>query len=200
MKERIVLEVSGIVEEIDRSKNRIMFKNGSNIFELNMIGEEIDQLSCNQEVTLNIVIYEAYFDILYAYISKNVYDFVMQFASSVSGVGMKAAVRLYDYLSDKGMSREDICFEISNCNNELVKSIPGIGEKCALRIVETLKNKIQLFEDNNEEFQDVRMEEVSQTLKSLGFKDGDISNVLNHLNVTNSMSQDDILQMAMEKL
>lgn len=194
--------IVGIIENIDTEKQKIQLNNKGRTLEFWMMKEEINNIAVGQEIEITLVIPcdDEDFTLLRGYIKKDLYDFVMQFYS-VPGVSVKCADSIYTYLRSKGMSRRDICFEISNGNSSIILERPGLRKEVAYRIVEELRNKINSFEtfDVSAENTD-KYTEVIKELESLGFMKTDILKALSEINIDNEMQTIDIIQAVIRKI
>lgn len=134
------------------------------------------------------------------YLDENLYNFVNQFYE-VRGVGFNSASALHKYLTSKGMSRSDICFEVSNGNADLLAQSPGIGNKTAYRIVESLKNKIKSFE--TEEYSNLDHDKyatIIKDLEALGFMKKDIAKAIEKASITDNMEKSEMLQVILQNI
>lgn len=199
MKELKVV-VAGTIEAI--SGQKIQMNNRGIDLEFWMVSEEINNITIGQEVEVTLVIPcdDQDFSHLRGYIRKDAYDFVMQFAS-VSGIGWREANEICHYLRSKGMSRKDICFEISRGNFSLIAEAPGIGPKGAQRLIWELANKVDTFEtvDASEESTG-KYAEVIKELESLGFMKKDILKTLSEISIDDEMQPMDIIQLVIQKM
>lgn len=201
MKELKVV-IIGKVENIDTEQQKIQFNNKGENLDFWMVKEEIGTITTGQEIEVTLVIPcgDEDFSQLRGYIKKDVYDFVMQFIS-VPGVGPKVADKICTYLRSRGMSRKDICFEISNGNSSLIAETPGIGSKAAYRIVEELRNRIDSFETFNASKADTeKYNEVIKELEAVGFMKTDILKALSETRIDSEMQTIDIIQAVIQKM
>ena len=199
MKELKVV-VAGTIEAI--SGQKIQMNNRGIGLEFSMVSEEISNITIGQEVEVTLVIScdDQDFSRLRGYIRKDAYDFVMQFAS-VLGCGWGRADRMCHYLRSKGMSRKDICFEISRGNVSLIVEASGLVPRTAQRLILELANKVDTFEtvDASEESTE-KYAEVIKELESLGFIKKDILKTLSEISIDDEMQPIDIIQLVIQKM
>lgn len=196
--------IAGTVEDVDLSNRKVLFNNKGIKLEFWMVTEELYNITKGQETEVTLVISNRDGDFfLSGYIQKDAYDFVMQF-TSVPGIGRKTAEAICYCLRLKGMSRKDICFEISNGNTSLLTEVPGVGPRAARAIVEGMKDKIQTFE--TVETFDASTEgtgkhsEVIKELEALGFMKTDISKALSEISIDDQMETTGIVQAVIKKI
>lgn len=161
----IKLSISGIVKKIEGVVVTIETDG-----ELNQVrfysAQDLKKIAVEQKIRFYAEIDEN-LDI-YGYFSKSVRKFVAQF-ESVSGVGRRGAMAIYNTLTEQGMSMNDICYEISARNVMMLSKIPGLNIKCAQRIIDSLQSTIMSFHDNGADGQKTLLNEAKEMLLSLGF-------------------------------
>ena len=187
------MTVIGVVEEINYESGEINFNNDGELLNIVMLKSDIANFNIKQEIKVHIVINE--FNVIFGYLSKAVRDFLAQF-DCVNGVSTRAAGRIYDYCVSKGMSMKDLCFEVSAGNYDLFTNAPGIGMKSSRRIVEALKDTIVYQEDVDMSCENEQVLSAVETLKSLGFNQTNIKEVIKGIDVVDGMSSMDIVQKA----
>ena len=104
--------------------------------------------------------------ILYGFKSKEEKELFLKLIN-VKGLGCKMAITMLS--SDVN----DIYSAIEKSDISYLKKFPKIGDKVARQIILDLKGKLEVKEDNKNNF-----EELTETLKSLGYKPNDIKKVL----------------------
>lgn len=107
---------------------------------------------------------------------------------SVKGVGCKMALPMFALGSTKG-----IVDAIEKENILYLKKFPKIGDKVARQIILDLKGKLASSEDKSNV-----SSELSDALKSLGYKSGDINKVIKNVDV--SLSLEDQIKEALKLL
>ena len=96
---------------------------------------------------------------------------------SVKGLGAKMAIPMLS-----GDNKDDIYDAIENGNINYLKKFPKIGDKVARQIILDLKGKLAAANDSNSD----NYVELTETLKSLGYKAQDVKKILP--NIDNSKS------------
>lgn len=107
---------------------------------------------------------------------------------SVKGVGCKMALPMFALGSTSG-----IVDAIEKENILYLKKFPKIGDKVARQIILDLKGKLASSEDKNNV-----SSELSDALKSLGYKSGDINKVIKNIDM--SLSLEDQIKEALKLL
>ena len=95
---------------------------------------------------------------------------------SVKGIGPKTALGAIS-----GASSEQIIQGINDGNIAFLKSLPSIGPKAASQIILDLKGKITFDTPKLASKQNPKLNDVSDALKSLGFKMVEIDRALKDL-------------------
>lgn len=113
---------------------------------------------------------------------------------SVKGIGPKTALGALS-----GASSEQIIQGINEGNIAFLKSLPSIGPKAASQIILDLKGKITFDTPRNAAKVDQKLSEVSDALKSLGFKMSEIDRALKDLSSEES-SVEQLIKVALKKL
>ena len=106
--------------------------------------------------------------LLFGFKSKEEKDLFLKLIS-VKGLGPKMALPM---LSDDNMNNIYAAIEEGNIN--YLKKFPKIGDKVARQIILDLKGKLQI----NKEVNKKDYTELTETLKSLGYKPADIKKIL----------------------
>lgn len=201
------LVITGVVEDINLEEKIIRLNNEEEVVDVKMILEnDIKQMVCGQAIKLYIKIRADIPDDdleIQGYLDKSERDFIAQFELHEDGfgVGPKGAASIYETLTAKGMSMKDICFEVSIGNYSVLEGVPGVGAKTAHKIINTLKDVITVGENSSILVNDNgQISEAVDTLKTLGFVQSDIDNVLSQINVNTEMQAIDIVQAAIEAL
>lgn len=202
-KNYLSLVITGIVEEINFEKETVRFNNEDDIVDIRiLLKNDIKKIICGQTIKLYIKFQVDSDDNIevHGFLDKSERDFIAQF-DSVNGIGPKGAASIYETLTAKGMSMRDICFEISIGNYRVLTEAPGIGPKAAQKLIDELKNVITVDENSSILVSDnIQMREAVDTLKSLGFVQSDIDNVLCQIDINAEMQTMDIVQAAIEAL
>lgn len=179
----IKLSMAGMVKQIDNNTVTIDTDGELNQVIFSSL-QDIKSIKAGQNIKfyaeiINEVLEEL---VIYGYLSKNVRLFVSQF-ESVPGVGRKCAMEIYNTLTERGMSMNDICFEISAGNAALLSTINGIGPKAAQRIIDSLQNSIIAFSDSKTKQNSNLLVEAKEILLSLGFVQSDIENAISEVKI-----------------
>lgn len=109
---------------------------------------------------------------------------------TVKGIGPRTAINAMS-----ATTAEELIKAISANNTTFLKKLPGIGAKAAQQIILDLKGQLtgSVKGDPNQ------YDEVRAALKSLGFKNAKIDEVLSQINVVDA-TNDEILRLALKKL
>jgi len=88
---------------------------------------------------------------------------------TVSGIGPKSALSI---LSTYSMERvKEIVLE---GDSKLLSKVPGLGLKGAQKVILELRGKIDFSKEDDVSKSDIRLKELKEALKSLGFKGKDL--------------------------
>lgn len=109
----------------------------------------------------------------------------------VKGIGPKTALNAL-----KETTPDDLFKAIQSNNTAYLKRLPGIGPKAAAQIILDLKGQLT---ETDEKGNPKQYDEVREALKSLGFKNRDIDNVLAGINEPNATNEE-ILRLALRQL
>lgn len=109
----------------------------------------------------------------------------------VKGIGPKTAMNALKETTPDGLFAA-----IAANNTAYLKKLPGIGDKAAKQIILDLKGHLTTDAINVNEKQ---YDEVSDALKSLGFKKKEIEAVLSSINEPN-LSNAELIKLALRKL
>jgi Holliday junction DNA helicase RuvA len=113
---------------------------------------------------------------------------------SVKGIGPKTALGALS-----GASSEQIIQAINDGNVAFLKSLPSIGPKAASQIILDLKGKITFDTPKLAAKQDQKLNEVSDALKSLGFKVVEIDRAIKDLS-SDDATVEQLIKLALKKL
>jgi len=113
---------------------------------------------------------------------------------SVKGIGPKTALGALS-----GASSEQIIQGINDGNIAFLKSLPSIGPKAASQIILDLKGKITFDTPKLAYKQNQKLNDVSDALKSLGFKVVEIDRALKDLS-SDDYSVEQLIKLALKKL
>jgi Holliday junction DNA helicase RuvA len=113
---------------------------------------------------------------------------------SVKGIGPKTALGALS-----GASSEQIIQGINDGNIAFLKSLPSIGPKAASQIILDLKGKITFDTPKLASKQNPKLNDVSDALKSLGFKVVEIDRALKDLS-SDDYSVEQLIKLALKKL
>lgn len=99
---------------------------------------------------------------------------------SVKGLGCKMALPMLS-----GDNKDSIYEAIENGNINYLKKFPKIGDKVARQIILDLKGKLTIDEKDEKK----NFEELTETLKSLGYKPADIKKILPNIDINKTLEQ-----------
>ncbi len=108
---------------------------------------------------------------------------------SVKGIGPKTALNALSETDANTLFKA-----ISSNNITFLKKLPGIGAKAAAQIILDLKGQLAPTSANVDQY-----EEVKKALKTIGFKNKEIDNVLCQINIGNA-SNEEIFKEALKLL
>lgn len=108
---------------------------------------------------------------LFGFLSLDEYDLFIKLIS-VKGLGPRIASNMLSVSTP-----EKLIEAIENNNLDFIKKMPGIGNKTASQIILDLKGKLVEGDSSNNEGN----QEVIGALKSLGYKQSEISSVMKNL-------------------
>ncbi len=114
---------------------------------------------------------------LYGFKNKEDKDLFLKLIS-VKGLGCKMALPMLS-----GDNKDSIYDAIESGNINYLKKFPKIGDKVARQIILDLKGKLAI--DTKETKQDYK--ELTETLKSLGYKTADIKKILPNIDVSKTL-------------
>lgn len=112
--------------------------------------------------------------------------------TSVKGIGPKTAMQALSSTSVERLSNA-----IENSDSAFLTRLPGIGKKSASQLILDLKGKLMMLDVSktlNKE-----MDTAKEGLKSLGFKESEIKDMLNQISDPN-LSADEYLKKALNLL
>ena len=120
---------------------------------------------------------------------------------TVSGVGAKVALNII-----ANIDKSDMCIAIATDDIATLKAVPGIGPKMAQKIIFELKDK-RLKEDidsskkSNKTLKKANpnIEEASAALQVLGYRDKNIKEVIDKLNIEED-SVEDIIKKVLKEM
>ncbi len=108
---------------------------------------------------------------------------------SVKGIGPRTALNALSETDPNSLFKA-----ISSNNIAFLKKLPGIGAKAAAQIILDLKGQLASTSTNVNQY-----DEVKEALKTIGFKNKQIDNVLCQINLENA-SNEEILKEALKLL
>lgn len=150
------------------------------LLDVNNIGFRVnyphaDRLKINDEVMIYTYQSVSENDIsLFGFESQSEYDLFMKLIS-VKGIGPRMALGIL-----KASDFDHIVEAIENENVAFIKTLPGIGNKTASQIILDLRGKIA--RESEEKDEDLaKLNDVSEALKSLGYKPQEIKKVIKQI-------------------
>lgn len=127
--------------------------------------------------------------LLYGFLSQEDHDLFVRLIS-VKGIGPKIAVNAMAASNTKS-----IIAAIENGDAAMLRQLPGIGPKAASQIVLDLKGKLV---DHSEPQQfDENLMDAMEALKSLGYKNSEINEVIKDLKSEKGLSVDGYVRKAL---
>ncbi len=112
---------------------------------------------------------------------------------SVKGLGPKGALAIL-----ASTTPQEMVIAIENAEAKFFSKFPGIGTKLSQQIILDLKGKLD-FSDSPSAL-DPRIEETGLALKSLGYSNSEIKNVLKKLKLEPNTTLSDAVKMALKLL
>lgn len=129
--------------------------------------------------------------LLYGFLTNSEYELFLELIK-VKGVGCKTALGM---LSGSGV--QNIIAAIESSDVAFMKKLPGIGPKTAQQIILDLRGKLVEREVADTPKQSSLLKEVEEALKSLGYKQGEITPVLKQLPKDDSIGLDALIKQAL---
>lgn len=125
---------------------------------------------------------------------------------TVNGIGPKGAVGILS-----GITADEIRFAVLAEDVKTISKAPGIGAKTAGKLILELKDKIKLAsafeqkllnEADNKQMSGVlaMKEEAIQALTVLGYSGSEAMKMINQVEITETMSAEDILKMCLKRM
>ena len=120
---------------------------------------------------------------------------------SVSGISVKIALSSFSIYSVDELTRIILSKDV-----DLIRRIPGVGKKLAERMIVELKDKLEENEFDNFKmagtFENEKISEVRQALKTLGYNVREIDKVIGKINVEDlkNMRTEEILKLALKEV
>lgn len=120
---------------------------------------------------------------------------------SVSGISVKIALSSFSIYSVDELTRIILSKDV-----DLIRRIPGVGKKLAERMIVELKDKLEESEFDNLKtagtFENEKISEVRQALKTLGYNVREIDKVIEKINIKDlkNMRTEEILKLALKEV
>lgn len=176
---------------------------------VNNIGYEIympeNELLKIEEIKENVKVY-TYLQVreddmkLFGFLDLETLEFFKKLIT-VSGVGAKVALNII-----ANIDKSDMCIAIATDDIATLKSVPGIGPKMAQKIIFELKDKILKEEIDSSKKSNKTLkkanpniEEASAALQVLGYRDKNIKEVIDKLNIEED-SVEDIIKKVLKEM
>lgn len=140
--------------------------------------------------------------ILYGFLSEDDKR-IFKLLISVNGIGPKGALSILSVLTP-----DDLRFAVLSDDTKSICKAPGIGNKMAQKLILELKDKLSLEDAFESKLQNhsaasvdssARQEAIS-ALISLGYPSTDAYKAVSSIEVTDTMSAEDILKQALKKM
>ena len=157
----------------DILKDQLLLDVNNIVFRVNY--PHADRLKINDEVMIYTYQSVSENDIsLFGFESQSEYDLFMKLIS-VKGIGPRMALGIL-----KASDFDHIVEAIEYENVAFIKTLPGIGNKTASQIILDLRGKIA--RESEEKDEDLaKLNDVSEALKSLGYKPQEIKKVIKQI-------------------
>jgi Holliday junction DNA helicase RuvA len=120
---------------------------------------------------------------------------------SVSGISVKIALSSFSIYSVDELKRIILSKDV-----DLIRRIPGVGKKLAERMIVELKDKLEESDFDNLRtagtFENEKISEVRQALKTLGYNTREIDKVIEKMNIEDlkNMRTEEILKLALKEV
>jgi len=155
----------------------------------------VDRISLNQELMVYTYQKVSEDDLsLFGFLDQTAYEFFLRLIS-VKGIGTRSAMNIM-----RSTSLSNLMKAIESGDVAWLKSINGIGNKSASQIILDLKGKLD-FHMEEDGLSDDIWNEISETLKSLGYRQLEVNQVGKALKGQfNELSLEDGLKLALQYL
>lgn len=137
---------------------------------------------------------------LVGFLNKDEKSFFLKLIS-VSGISVKIALSSLSIYSSKEIEKI-----ITEREVDLLRRVPGIGKKLAERLIVELKDKLDEGKISGVYFKDYKenrkVGEIKQALKTLGYSNHEINDVLKKLNINDMMDKktEEILKLILKEI
>ncbi len=193
--------ISGTVDYI--TENSVVVDNHGVGYEIMMSTSDLMVLHQNDEVKIYTHYQVSENNIaLYGFLSRDTKR-IFNLLLSVNGVGPKGALAVLSVLSV-----EDLTYAVLGDNEKAITAAPGIGPKAAKKIILELKDKLDLSDAVSETLD--RGVAVASTggiknnvllgLTALGFSSSDALKALNEIDITDDMTEESLLKLALKNI
>ncbi len=194
--------ISGIIDYV--TENSVVVDNHGVGYEIMMSGADLSVLHSGDEVKIYTHYQVSENNIgLYGFLSRDTKR-VFNLLLSVNGVGPKGALAVLSVLSV-----EDLTYAVLGDNEKAITAAPGIGPKAAKKIILELKDKLDLQDAVTETLDrgaaaastnSSIKNNVLMGLTALGFSSSDALRALNSIEITDDMSEETLLKLALSAI
>ncbi len=194
--------IYGTIEDITESG--IIIDNHGVGYEISMSGSDLMALHTGDEMKIYTHYQVSENGVaLYGFLSretKRIFNLLL----TVNGVGPKGALAVLSVLTV-----EDLTYAVLGDNEKAITAAPGIGPKAAKKIILELKDKLSLDDavaetlDRGEAAASVSSgikNNVLMGLTALGFSSSDALRALNKTDITEDMSEEELLKLALKNI
>ncbi len=194
--------ISGTIDYV--TENSVVVDNHGVGYEIMMSGADLSVLHSGDEVKIYTHYQVSENNIgLYGFLSRDTKR-VFNLLLSVNGVGPKGALAVLSVLSV-----EDLTYAVLGDNEKAITAAPGIGPKAAKKIILELKDKLDLNDAVSETLDrgaaaastnSSIKNNVLMGLTALGFSSSDALRALNSIEITDDMSEETLLKLALSAI
>ena len=194
--------ISGTIDYI--TENAVVVDNHGIGYEISMSGRDLCVLHKGDEAKIYTHYQVSENNIgLYGFLSRDCKR-VFELLLSVNGVGPKGALAVLSVLSV-----EDLTYAVLGDNEKAITAAPGIGPKAAKKIILELKDKLDLNDAVSETLdRGSAAASVNSSIKNnvlmgltaLGFSSSDALRALNSIEITEDMTEEELLKMALSAI
>ncbi len=196
----MIARLSGKI--LEKLPTRLVIEIGGVGFEVLISGKTYEMVpEVEADVSLNIYTHVREEEIkLIGFINQNDKDFFIKLIT-VSGISIKIALSSLSIYSSDELKKI-----IAKKEVDMLRRVPGIGKKLAERLIVELKDKIEeegytdIF--HGDLYDNEKITEVKQALKTLGYKNIEIDAVLNKIKTDDLVNKktEEILRSALKEM
>lgn len=195
--------IKGILCDI--SEDRIVIENQGMGYSISVPGSVIDRMpAAGSEVKVYTYLHVKEDMIgLYGFLTKDDLN-IFKLLITVNGIGPKGALGILS-----AMSADELRFAVLASDEKTISKAPGIGKKTAQRMIIELKDKLDLEDAFEHKLNSTSgaatiasdsKNEAILALVALGYSQADAMRAVKMCDVTESMTTDEILKLALKKM